>query len=220
MNLMSALRRWVHDAAWYHPSDCFCKVGPWTTPPLYTELSAAAPNTELRGNLRALEEAIAGRVLVSYPGNQECTDECFEVPVTFRPCCGNLWEETHKKTCGRYCQECRGDLDSCEHGLVEEWHPKTVRWEVLRAIQSEGLRADVKHREHSMLSGDTCVTDFDRLAILGEEFGEVCRAVNYDTKDPENLKDELVQLATMAAAWYDVLTRPSRPTPAPVDRRQ
>lgn len=41
----------------------------------------------------------------------------------------------------------------------------------------------------------------DKLAILVEEVGEVCRALTYDDADEDNLKAELLQVATMALAW-------------------
>lgn len=47
----------------------------------------------------------------------------------------------------------------------------------------------------------------EKLAILGEEFGEVCRALTYDaaggtqTERTLNLATELEQLAAMALLW-------------------
>lgn len=38
----------------------------------------------------------------------------------------------------------------------------------------------------------------EKLVILAEEFGEVARAMTYDEGDPDNLKQELIQLGTMA----------------------
>jgi NTP pyrophosphatase (non-canonical NTP hydrolase) len=40
-----------------------------------------------------------------------------------------------------------------------------------------------------------------KLVILAEEFGEVARALTYDEGDPDNLKEELIQLGTMAFMW-------------------
>jgi hypothetical protein len=42
-----------------------------------------------------------------------------------------------------------------------------------------------------------------RLAVLGEEFGEVARAVH--DRDPEALARELVQVAAVAVAWREAL---------------
>jgi NTP pyrophosphatase (non-canonical NTP hydrolase) len=40
--------------------------------------------------------------------------------------------------------------------------------------------------------------------VLGEEFGEVCRAILEN--DPENLRDELIQVAATAIALLEQLT--------------
>lgn len=42
-------------------------------------------------------------------------------------------------------------------------------------------------------------------AILTEEVGEVAKAVL--DNDVENLKEELIQVAAVAASWYNCLTR-------------
>ena len=41
--------------------------------------------------------------------------------------------------------------------------------------------------------------------VLGEEFGEVCRAVC--DKNPRNLREELVQVAAGAVAWIEKLDK-------------
>lgn len=41
----------------------------------------------------------------------------------------------------------------------------------------------------------------DRLPILGEEFGEVCRAMTYDEGGREVLRKELAQVAGVAVLW-------------------
>lgn len=45
------------------------------------------------------------------------------------------------------------------------------------------------------------ITDSERAVILTEEIGEVCRAVH--DENPENLKEELVQVAAIALAWLE-----------------
>jgi hypothetical protein len=50
----------------------------------------------------------------------------------------------------------------------------------------------------------------ERIAILGEEFGEVCKALTYDgmnggTPTKEELVKECIQLAAMAAALAQVV---------------
>lgn len=41
----------------------------------------------------------------------------------------------------------------------------------------------------------------EKAVILFEEVGEVARATTYDGVNQDNLKDELIQVATMALAW-------------------
>lgn len=44
------------------------------------------------------------------------------------------------------------------------------------------------------------------LAILGEEYGEVCETLNYD-KDSAGLRDELIDLIAVASSWISALDR-------------
>lgn len=80
----------------------------------------------------------------------------------------------------------RREFDTILGGVLEE-----VRSEVLRAIEKHG------HEAMAMPGLDVG----KRLGILGEEYGEVCRATTYDNGDPENLLEELVQTAAMAVSW-------------------
>jgi hypothetical protein len=78
--------------------------------------------------------------------------------------------------------------------------------DTLNAIEDETLRAWQKHRNHSMTNPN--LPTMERLAILGEEFGEVCKALTYDSGEgSDELKKELIQLATMAACWADCLRK-------------
>ncbi len=82
-------------------------------------------------------------------------------------------------------------------------------------VISEVLRARRKHGDESMTSLSLDLGK--RLGILGEEFGEVCRATTYDGGDEANLREELVQTAAMCLAW--LLTLPRRPwTVAELDK--
>lgn len=48
------------------------------------------------------------------------------------------------------------------------------------------------------------------LSILGEEFGEVCKAVcekNYDTKVKDNYRDELIHVAAVAIQMIECFDR-------------
>lgn len=49
------------------------------------------------------------------------------------------------------------------------------------------------------------VDDAGSLVVLVEEVGEVARALTYDEGDRDNLARELIQVATMAAAWAERL---------------
>lgn len=54
------------------------------------------------------------------------------------------------------------------------------------------------------LADDLDCPNYMRLAALGEEFGEVCRALH--DGEPEQLALELTQLAGVALAWGVALT--------------
>jgi hypothetical protein len=74
----------------------------------------------------------------------------------------------------------------------------------LAAVRAETNRAHCLHGENSMLSPH--VTDDERLPILGEEFGEVCRGLTYDNNEgAAHLVEELEQLAAMAVSWAAVV---------------
>jgi hypothetical protein len=73
----------------------------------------------------------------------------------------------------------------------------------LDRVSREVLRAEDLHGDEATSSPTN--TDAKRLAILGEEFGEVCRAMTYDNGGEEKLLEELTQVAAVAVAW--VLSR-------------
>jgi histidyl-tRNA synthetase len=80
----------------------------------------------------------------------------------------------------------------------------TIDVHILDEIEDETLRAWKKHGEHAMINPALPTTE--RLAILGEEFGEVCKALTYDSGEGKvELKKELIQLAAMAASWASCL---------------
>ncbi len=68
------------------------------------------------------------------------------------------------------------------------------------AVLEEFKRAVEKHGVWKTPANPD-MTDAVRLPILGEEYGEVCRAMTYDEGDSDNLEAELLQVATMALAW-------------------
>lgn len=73
--------------------------------------------------------------------------------------------------------------------------------ETLDAVFEESVRAHDKHGDGKVLTNIT-MPRLEKLAALGEEFGEVCRALTYDTGDRRNLAEELKQLGNLALAWY------------------
>ena len=77
-------------------------------------------------------------------------------------------------------------------------------------IRAERRRAHAKHRETSMESMP--VDSLDRYAILGEEVGEIAKEFNEARHrggplDLVALREECIQVAAMATAWADALTR-------------
>jgi len=71
--------------------------------------------------------------------------------------------------------------------------------DVLVEVAAEVERATKKHGGEAMVMPHHGVGK--RLGILGEEFGEVCRATTYDNGSAVNLREELIQTAAMAVAW-------------------
>jgi NTP pyrophosphatase (non-canonical NTP hydrolase) len=74
---------------------------------------------------------------------------------------------------------------------------------IVGSIQAEFARAYTKHDGKTPRSWS--VGNQQSLVILVEEVGEVARALTYDEGDTDNLVNELIQVATMAAAWADRL---------------
>lgn len=75
----------------------------------------------------------------------------------------------------------------------------------LDEVRAEVVRAHEKHGSESMVSSSSTLGK--RLGIIGEEFGEVCRATTYDNGSVAGLREELVQLAAMAVSWVHVIDR-------------
>lgn len=67
-------------------------------------------------------------------------------------------------------------------------------------FHEERVRAHLKHGARGNSREDAPANDREWLPILGEEFGEVCRALTYD-QEKDHLREELVQLGAMTAAW-------------------
>lgn len=60
-----------------------------------------------------------------------------------------------------------------------------LQHEVLYDVKRERMRQDALHPQELSIS--------DRFVVLGEEVGEVARAIQ--NNDPDNLYDELIQVA-------------------------
>ncbi len=69
--------------------------------------------------------------------------------------------------------------------------------EIMRAVDAELVRASEKHGDASM-SG-AAMSSAQRYVVLGEECGEVARAVL--DGDDAALRSELIQVASCAVAW-------------------
>lgn len=74
----------------------------------------------------------------------------------------------------------------------------------LGAIRAEYARAVEKHG-WKQTPANPDMFDSAKLIILVEEIGEVARAMTYDEGNKSQLRDELLQVATMAFLWYTSL---------------
>lgn len=76
----------------------------------------------------------------------------------------------------------------------------------LAAVQAEALRAHMKHRMHGGSILDPAMPREQKLAALGEEFGEVCKELTYDQAESKlQLVTELIQVAAVALTWVQSL---------------
>lgn len=87
-------------------------------------------------------------------------------------------------------------------------HPS--RMSIFLSISLERERQEKLHAAgrfaHTCASPD--IANTERLAILGEEFGEVCRAVLEDERSAfdvhgSDLRSELIHVAAVAVAWLE-----------------
>lgn len=84
---------------------------------------------------------------------------------------------------------------------------KPTIWELIKA---ERTRAHAKHGANSMENADPADPTGRRFRILTEEIGEVAKEFN-DAEvesravDMQAVRDELIQVAAMAAAWADAI---------------
>jgi NTP pyrophosphatase (non-canonical NTP hydrolase) len=78
--------------------------------------------------------------------------------------------------------------------------PDTVKAPVWNAIMAERDRQDAKW---GGVPGIDRRDDHTYAAVLGEEFGEVCKA--WLERDIAGLREELIQTAAVAIAWIEEL---------------
>lgn len=94
------------------------------------------------------------------------------------------------------------DMSQAERGLTREWlNVPHERYEAFAAVDRE--------RERQIALFTDAIHSHDKmLGILGEEVGEVCKAVN--EYDLANLEEELVQVAAVAVKWLEAIRRARR----------
>lgn len=95
-------------------------------------------------------------------------------------------------------------IDRNEYADLDAYDKQaTMREDFDRIIYAEFNLADAKHQ--GMTPYNSAMSDDARAAILGEEVGEVARALIFDAdaavERGEELAEALVQTATTAAAW-------------------
>lgn len=83
---------------------------------------------------------------------------------------------------------------------------------VYQRIHGERERAHRKHGARGNSRENATWNDPEWLAVVGEEYGEVCHELTYDTERTtveraKALRDELIQVAAMSAAWVDSINR-------------
>jgi len=95
---------------------------------------------------------------------------------------------------------------------ADEWNDRKAKvvlsHETLSAVAAEALRAHEKHRAGGGSLLDASMGVDRRLAALGAEFGEVCRALTYEGQQGvDHLITELTQVASVALTWAESLRR-------------
>lgn len=102
-------------------------------------------------------------------------------------------------TVGRYGDYVTKEGLSSVHVEIEMF--RSLLMQSFAKVQSELKRAIEKHGiEKTPLNPD--MLPATAVVIIGEEFGEVCRAATYDEGSAEKFRAELIQLAAMALATW------------------
>lgn len=82
--------------------------------------------------------------------------------------------------------------------------PRSGMLSPYRDFHSERIRAHAKHDPTGGSMERKSWDDPAWLPVVLEEVGEVAHAMTYDAKNPD-LRNELVQVGAMVAAWIDAL---------------
>jgi chromosome segregation ATPase len=86
-----------------------------------------------------------------------------------------------------------------------QWHPYSD-------FHRERVRAHEKHEANGQSMESKAWDDAAWLKVVAEEFGEVAHALTYDSgASVADLREELVQLGAMTAAWVDAVDAADRP---------
>lgn len=78
-----------------------------------------------------------------------------------------------------------------------------------RRQERKGMEHRARGQVHWRSCADPLLPTERKLAILGEEFGEVSKALNEEwVGQPANLREELIHVAAVATAWAESLSEP------------
>lgn len=72
---------------------------------------------------------------------------------------------------------------------------------VISEVTKAALQAE-RYSQHLKFGHEPKATQFQMGLILGEEYGEICRAI-CQRKDRAEIEKEVIQLAAVCIAWLD-----------------
>ncbi len=111
-----------------------------------------------------------------------------------------LWEELNERSAEIDRQV--GEIE--DQDASYDWAPMHA---VLHDVGMERFRQErlrIAGKFSATCADPTAMTNAERFAVLGEEFGEVAREV-VEHGDDGVLRDELVQVAAVAVAWIEAI---------------